>query len=244
MSLPRFHCPLPLAPHTRIALPEALAHHAVRVLRLRHGAPIILFNGEGGQYTAELEVQGREAWARLGEHSDTERELPVRTILVQGIAAADKMDWITEKAVEMGVTQLVPIAARRSVVQLAGERREKRLQHWRRIAIAASEQCGRNRIMGVAPPQTLEQWLAQPAREGLLRLTCDPDAQAGLGETVARHSGPLALLVGPEGGWSDDELALMREHGLTAVRFGRRVLRTETAGIALMAALAALRGWE
>jgi len=244
MSLPRFHCPVPLAANQRIALPDALAHHAVRVLRLRDGAPVILFDGRGGHYPAELELENRRAWARVGEHIDAEAELPVRTVLVQGIAGADKMDWITEKAVEMGVARLVPITARRSVVQLAPERREKRLHHWRRIAVAASEQCGRNRIMDVAPPQSLSDWLAGEPEPVLLRLACDPQADTALADAVQGHDGPLALMVGPEGGWSDEEMALMRGHGLKTVRFGPRVLRTETAGVALMAALAAIKRWE
>lgn len=243
MSIARFHCLFPLAPARRIELPDDLAHHAVRVLRLRHGSPIVLFDGRGGHYPAVLEVDGRQAWAQLGERVDAGAELPVRTVLVQGIAGGDKMDWIIEKAVEMGVAELVPVTARRSVIQLSAERREKRLRHWRRIAVAASEQCGRDRIMEVAEPQSLAQWL-EAADPALLRLACHPDARTGLAEAVQGHDGPLALMVGPEGGWSDEELALMNERGLSAVRFGRRVLRTETAGIALMAALAAIRRWD
>lgn len=243
MSLPRFHCPFPLEPQQRIALPDAITHHAVRVLRLREGSAIVLFDGNGGHYRATLRIEGKRAWAVTSDHSDFEAELPVRTVLVQGIAGSDKMDWIVEKAVEMGVSQLVPIAAQRSVVQLSGERREKRLQHWRRIAVAASEQCGRNRLMEVTTPQTLASWLSEP-QPGLLRLACHPEADAHLADVVQQHQGSLALMVGPEGGWSDDELALIQGSAITTVRFGRRILRTETAGIALMAAVAAINRWE
>lgn len=243
MSQPRFHCPFPLAAGQRIELPDDLAHHALRVLRLRHGSPVVLFDGGGGHYPALLEVDNRRAWAQLGAQVEAEAELPVHTTLVQGIASGDKMDWVVEKAVEMGVARLVPITARRSVTQLSADRREKKLRHWQRVAIAASEQCGRNRIMQVAPPQGLAQWLAR-AEPGLLRLACHPEADQTLAAAAGRHEGPLALMVGPEGGWSDEELALMNEYGLATVRFGRRVLRTETAGVALMAALAAIRGWE
>jgi len=243
MSPPRFHCTSPLAPNQRIELPADLAHHAVRVLRLRHGAPIVLFDGGGGYYPASLELEGRQAWAQLGDHIDAEMELPVCITLAQGIAGGDKMDWIVEKAVEMGVSRLVPLTAKRSIIQLSSERQEKRLRHWRRIAVSASEQCGRNRIMEVAAPRSPAQWLAE-AEAGLLRLACHPDAGLGLTEAVQGHEGPLALMVGPEGGWSDEELALMHEHQLKMARFGRRVLRTETAGIALMAALAAIKRWD
>ncbi|NLC36966.1 MAG: 16S rRNA (uracil(1498)-N(3))-methyltransferase [Alcaligenaceae bacterium] len=243
MSSPRFHCPFPLTANQRTELPDALAHHAVRVLRLRHGSAITLFDGRGGCYLATLEIEGRRAWAQTGDHLAAEAELPVRTVLVQGIASGDKMDWIVEKAVEMGVSQLVPITAQRSVIQLSGERREKRLRHWQRIAVAASEQCGRNRIMEVAPPQGLAEWLSE-AGPGLLRLACHPEADTSLATALEAHHGPLALTIGPEGGWSDEELEMMQGQGLTTVRFGHRILRTETAGIALMAAVAALKGWN
>lgn len=188
MNQPRFHCPFPLAANQRIALPDDIAHYAIRVLRLRHGAGVILFDGTGGQYPAALEIEGKRAWAQTGDHIPVDVELPVRTVLVQGIASGDKMDWVVEKAVEMGVTQLVPIAAERSIIQLAGERREKRLRHWQRVAISASEQCGRNRIMGVAPVQTLQEWLSQP-QNGLLRLVCHPDAESDLTCAVSHHQG-------------------------------------------------------
>ncbi len=243
MNQPRFHCPFPLAARQRLELPEAIAHHAVRVLRLRDGSDIILFDGRGGHYPATLHIEGKRAWASTGDHIDAEVELPVRTVLVQGIASGDKMDWVVEKAVEMGVSQLVPIAAQRSVIQLSADRRTKRLHHWQRIAVSASEQCGRNRIMEVAPVQSLEEWLKRPDPE-LLRLVCHPNAPQSLEDAVQHHTGPLALMVGPEGGWSDDELELMRGGGLSPVRFGRRVLRTETAGVALMAALAAIKRWN
>jgi len=243
MSHPRFHCSFPLSPDQHLELPDDLAHHAVRVLRLRHGSTIVLFDGRGGQYPATLEIDGKKAWAQTGERQDIDIELPVHTVLVQGIAGGDKMDWVVEKAVEMGVAQLVPITAQRSVIQLSGERREKRLRHWQRIAVAASEQCGRNHVMEVCTPQSLAQWLTQ-ADKNLLCLACHPDADSNLADVLRGHDGPLALLVGPEGGWSEEELSLMQSHGLTIVRFGRRVLRTETAGIALMAAVAAIRSWE
>ena len=242
MSPPRFFCSFPLKAHERIELPDELAHYALRVLRLRDGCDIVLFDGGGGQYPAILHAEKKRAYATVGAHAAVEVELPQHVELVQGIASGDKMDWVVEKAVEMGVSRLVPIMAQRSVIQLSGERREKRLAHWRRVAISASEQCGRNRLMEVAVPVNLAQWLAEvPA--GTLCLACHPDADLGLVEAVAAHPGPLALMIGPEGGWADEELALMQAQRLQPVRFGHRVLRTETAGIALMGALAAIKGW-
>jgi len=153
------------------------------------------------------------------------------------------MDWVVEKAVELGAARVSPIAAQRSVLQLSGPRLEKRVAHWQRIAQSAAEQCGRNRLMTVDAPLTLEAWLAQPA-EGL-RVLCHPEADQDLAATLqgAPDQAAITLLVGPEGGWSDKELEAARKAGVQAVRFGPRVLRTETAGLALLSAISALRGW-
>lgn len=240
--MPRFYCPLPLASGARLALPEELAHHAVRVLRLRDGDTVTLFDGTGGEYPAVLQIQGKAAWARLGAFDPREAELPGRITLVQGLPGGDKMDWVVEKAVELGAARVVPITAQRSVLQLSGERAQKRLAHWRRIAQAAAEQCGRNRLMEIDPPCALAEWLAGPARG--LTLLCHPDAQDRLADALgAGTPGGIYLLVGPEGGWSEEELLAARHAGARAVRFGLRVLRTETAGLAMIAAVSALLNW-
>lgn len=243
MSAPRFFCDVPLSAGARIALPDALAHHALRVLRLRAGEAIVLFNGQGGQYPATLEVDGKAGFAQLDAFDPREAELAGRITLVQGLPSGDKMDWVVEKAVELGAARVCPIAAQRSVLQLSGPRLDKRVAHWQRIAQSAAEQCGRNRLMTVDAPLPLADWLDQPA-EGL-RLLCHPDADTDLAGLLGATPGlaSLTLLVGPEGGWSDKELAQAREAGVQAVRFGPRVLRTETAGLALIAAAGALLGW-
>lgn len=249
MPAPRFYCDVPLAAGARIALPDALAHHAVRVLRLRAGEAITLFNGLGGEFPAVLEIDGKAGYAQLGEFNPREAELGGRITLAQGLPSGDKMDWVVEKAVELGAARVCPIAAQRSVLQLSGARLEKRVAHWQRIAQSAAEQCGRNRLMAVDAPQALADWLAQPA-DGL-RLLCHPEAdqdlagllQGGSGASGASGAQALTLLVGPEGGWSDKELDAARQAGVQAVRFGPRVLRTETAGLALISAISALQGW-
>lgn len=246
MPLPRFHVDLPLQAGTRLALPDPVAHHALRVLRLRDGEEIVLFDGRGGQYPARLGIQGKQATALLGAHDAREAELPGRVVLAQAIPSGDKMDWVVEKAVEVGAAAIQPLAAVRSVLRLSGERLEKRLRHWRRVAVAASEQCGRNRVPEVAEPLTLAQWLARPPADGAVRLLCDPDADLSLTEWAAGLETPpssIELLVGPEGGWSDEEYAQARNHGVRMVRFGDRILRTETAGTALISALSAKLGW-
>lgn len=243
MSVPRFFCDAPLSAGTRIALPDALAHHALRVLRLRAGESVVLFNGQGGEYPATLDVDGKAGFAQLGAFDPREAELAGRITLVQGLPSGDKMDWVVEKAVELGAARVCPIAAQRSVLQLSGPRLDKRVAHWQRIAQSAAEQCGRNRLMTVDAPLALADWLALPA-DGL-RLLCHPDADTDLAGLLQTTPGlaSLTLLVGPEGGWSDKELAQAREAGVQTVRFGPRVLRTETAGLALIAAAGALLGW-
>lgn len=246
MPLPRFHVDLSLQPGARLALPDSVAHHALRVLRLREGDEVVLFDGRGGQYSARLEIQGKQAYAQLGAYDPREAELPGRVILAQALPSGDKMDWVIEKAVELGASCVTPIAAQRSVLQLSGARLEKRVAHWTRIAQSAAEQCGRNRLMAVDAPMGLREWLEQPATG--LRVLCHPDAIATLADVLAASAEreplqSLSLLVGPEGGWSEAELALAAQCGVQPVRFGPRVLRTETAGLALISAVTAMLGW-
>ncbi|MGB3289797.1 MAG: 16S rRNA (uracil(1498)-N(3))-methyltransferase, partial [Burkholderiaceae bacterium] len=177
-------------------------------------------------------------------HDPVEAEIDGSITLVQGIPSGDKMDWIVEKAVELGAVRIVPIAARRSVLQLSGDRLRKRLEHWRRIAQAASEQSGRNRIMEVAEPRSLDQYLAEGMTDAATTLFCQPGSPRGLAQALEARPMELNLLVGPEGGWSDEEQDMVARRELTGVSFGKRVLRTETAGLALIAAVCALRGWE
>ena len=242
MAIPRLYCPQPIAPGDTLVLPDTLAHH-VRVLRLAEGDSVVLFDGHGGEVRATLAFEGKSARALLGERSDREAELAGRVTLLQGIPAGDKMDWIVEKAVELGVCRLQPVAARRSVTQLSASRLEKRMIHWQRIIAAASEQCGRNRLMLLDPPRTLVEALSLPASDP--RCRCDPAAPVDLATALSRTGAPVGveLIVGPEGGWDEEELAIARRAGVDAVRFGSRVLRTETAGLALVAAVTALLGW-
>lgn len=242
MAQPRFFCSAPLEAHQTQALPSELAHYALRVLRLKDGAAVTLFDGNGGQFDAVLEVDGKTAHAALGARQQIEVELPGRITLVQGLPSGDKMDWIIEKAVELGVHRLIPIAAQRSVVQLSAERQAKRLKHWTRVVQSASEQCGRNRIMSVETPTTLGAWLTARETSEERLLLCHPDADQTLSSAMEGAT-DFALLVGPEGGWSPDEQQQALDHGAQPLRFGPRVLRTETAGLALVAAVTALQGW-
>ena len=235
----RFHFPDRLPAGGEVVLPEALAHHALRVLRLREGEALALFDGEGGEVAARLVVRGKTAVAVLGERSAADRESPLQVVLVQALATGDKMDWIVQKAVELGVAAIQPVQAERSVLRLGGERADKRVAHWQQVAVSACEQCGRNRIPEVRPVQALGHWLAsqRDARNYLLA----PGGASGFADALRPPTG-VHLLVGPEGGWSEAELAAADAAGCQRVSLGPRVLRTETAGLAALAVVQARWG--
>lgn len=235
----RFHFPGRLPDSGEVLLPESIAHHALRVLRLREGEPLVLFDGEGGERSATLRPEGKRAFASIHACSEVERESPLQLVLVQGLASGDKMDWIVQKAVELGAAGIVPLAAERSVLKLAGERADKRRAHWQQVVVSACEQCGRNRVPDVAPIVTLDAWLA--AHRDELKLVLAPGGEGALAR-LPRLEGRVHLLIGPEGGWSEAELAQCRAAGCMAIGLGPRVLRTETAGLAALAALQALWG--
>lgn len=238
---PRFFCPVPLAPGAVIELPEPLAHHAVHVLRLRSGDQLVLFDGTGGEYPARLEAAGRQVRAVLGPWRDAERESPLDLTLAQALPAGEKMDWVVQKAVELGVARIAPVVCARSVVRLAGERARRREEHWRQVMIAACEQCGRNRLPQLAPLAELADFLALAAPQlQAARLLLAPGGDQFLRDIAPGT--PVMLLVGPEGGFTEGEEAAALAAGFRRLSLGPRVLRTETAGLAALAALAALFG--
>lgn len=239
--MPRFFCQIPLSPGQTVSLPEAVAHH-IHVLRLAPGAPIILFNGEGGEYTANVTtVEKRRATATIAGFSDREVELAHAITLAQALPEGAKMDWIIEKAVELGASAIQPLAAQRSVVRLTSERAPKKLQHWQGIAVAATEQCGRNRVPRIAELAEFTSWIAQASSQPRILLT--PRAELKLTEW-ARQQPPqaLTLVIGPEGGFTEQEELLAKQSGVLPLSIGTRVLRTETAGMAAVAALNAIWG--
>ncbi|PWF42507.1 16S rRNA (uracil(1498)-N(3))-methyltransferase [Massilia glaciei] len=243
--MPRLYCPQPLAAGASALLPESVARH-LHVLRLQPGAPLTLFNGDGAEYPAELaELGKRQASARVLARVARDVELPFALTLAQALPEASKMDWIVEKAVELGVAALQPLAAQRCVVRLAGERAEKRLAHWQGVVVAASEQSGRNRLARLAPVADFDQWIKQqdPRQGQHQRVLLTPRGGQSL-SAWARHQRPqaLTLLVGPEGGYTAQEEDAAIANGALALSMGPRVLRTETAGLAALAALGALWG--
>lgn len=240
MSTPRFYLDQPLAPGARFSLPPGPARHAARALRLAADDAVILFNGLGGEYSARIErVNKDEVAVSVTGFTAIERESRLRVMLAQGISSGERMDYTLQKAVELGVATIQPIAARRSVVKLAGERADKRVAHWQGVVASACEQCGRNQVPVVAPPLTLAHWLGQRQDGRLLFLS--PLAEARLAD-LPQPGAMDCLVAGPEGGFDADEIAALRAAEAIPVRLGPRVLRTETAALAALAAMQTLWG--
>jgi 16S rRNA (uracil1498-N3)-methyltransferase len=237
--MPRFFCDLPLVPGEALALPAAAARH-VQVLRLQPGQAVTLFNGLGGEYLAEVTHMGRsDVQVRVISHAALEHENWRAVHLAIGMPANERMDWLVEKATELGVTRLTPLMTERSVLRLQGERAEKKRGHWLSVAAAACEQCGRNRLPEIDLPQSLAEWLSNfcAAEGSLTRVLSLSAGSQPLRSSVADASTPVLLVSGPEGGLSPTEDALLRQHLFAPVTLGPRVLRAETAALAALAAL-------
>ncbi|HTH07976.1 16S rRNA (uracil(1498)-N(3))-methyltransferase [Acidovorax sp.] len=243
--MPRFHCPAPLAAGAELDLPPGAARH-VQVLRLQPGDTITLFHGglgadaPGGEFDATVLRMGRsDVRVLVGAHRAIEREAPRAVHLLAGITANDRMDWLVEKATELGVASITPLMAERSVLKLKGERADKKIAHWQAVAVAACEQCGRNRVPLVHAAVELARWVGTPP-DGALRLLLSlREGTAPLGSAAA-PGGPVVFLSGPEGGLSRAEEDLALQHGFAPVTLGPRVLRAETAPLAALAALTLL----
>ena len=244
MAAPRFFVATPLGATDvghEIELPSPVAHHAMRVLRLDIGEEITLFTGAGGQFAAKLSrADKRGAHATIERFDPVEREASLEVTLAQAIAANDAMDYAVRKAVELGVAAIQPLVSARSARFADAARGDKRLAHWRQVAVAACEQCGRNRVPVVHEAIAFSAWLAQrgAGRPGLLLA---PQAPMTLAQWPA-PTAPFDLLIGPEGGFAETEVAAAVRDGIEAVRLGPRILRTETAAAAALAAIHALWG--
>ncbi|MBI2381192.1 MAG: 16S rRNA (uracil(1498)-N(3))-methyltransferase [Gammaproteobacteria bacterium] len=236
----RIHHPEPLSDGQELALSEEAAGHVARVLRLSVGDELTLFCGDNREYPASIvEVGKRTVRVHLGAGSVVDRESPLGVSLVQAVSRGEKMDYTIQKATELGVAAIQPVFTERCGVRLADERLDKRIEHWQKVAISACEQCGRNRVPELLAPVDLKAWLAQ-AREGQM-LTLDPLAEHSL-STLPHPTGPLSLVIGPEGGLSEAEIAALAAAGARGLRLGPRILRTETAGLAVLAGLNARFG--
>jgi len=242
MRLTRCHVELGLAAGAEVALPEATANHLLRVLRLSEGDACVLFNGDGHDYPATLSVAGkREARVRLGAPQAVHNESPRPILLLQGIARGEKMDLILQKATELGVSAVLPVNAERTEVKLDGPRLEKRVAHWRSVIVSACEQSGRARVPALAMPQSLAA-AAAAVPAGALKLTLDPHGEHRLSTLEAAADTPVVVAIGPEGGWSPKDRQALAQAGFQGLQLGPRILRTETAGLAAIAALQARLG--
>lgn len=240
-TLPRIYVPDDIPVHGVFTAPPDQAHHLAHVLRLAADDLLIVFDGRGMEYPAVIERVGKSGVTlRVSEPSVVDRESPLAVTLAQGISSGERMDYTVQKAVELGVHTIQPLATERSVVRLSTERAAKRVAHWQAIAVAACEQCGRNRVPEVLPVAAVTAWLARVPADAL-RLTLSPGAASTLHE-LERPSGSIQLLVGPEGGLSPREQEDAAAAAFKPLKLGPRVLRTETAALAALAAMQTVWG--
>lgn len=238
--IPRVFVDGPLAERQQLALEDEAAAHLGRVLRARPGEAVVLFDGSGAEFAAEVVTANRRTVEiAVGARREVDRESRLELVLLQGICRNERMDWVVRKATELGVAAIRPVQTERSLVKLDPARVAGRIEHWRAIAISACEQCGRNVLPDILPP--LPVTAALSAHKGATGVLLDPQAEHGL-EKLRPSPGPLCLLVGPEGGLDERERAAARAAGYTGIRLGPRVLRTETAALAALAAMQTLWG--
>lgn len=237
---PRIYCPPPLVAGELVTLPESAARHISKVLRLGAGDSLRIFDGAGGEYEAQLAAGGPGIRALVGAAVEPLPESRLQITLIQGISRGERMDWVVQKATELGVVRIVPVQTARSVVRLNPERGRKRQRHWLGVAASACEQSGRSSLPEVLTPRDLAEAVSDSSGAGL-RLMPDIDASAAL-SACGPGDGRLTLLIGPEGGLEDSEKALAAQHGFVPVSLGPRVLRTETAAVAAVTASQLLWG--
>ena len=233
MRLTRVHVSEPLTAGHRHTIEGDAANHIMRVLRLERGDPLIVFDGRGGEYAARIEELRKAAVIiAVGDHSTVVRESPLSLTLAQGVSRGERMDWVVQKATELGVTRIIPVVTQRTVVKLDAKQAERKLLHWRGIAIAAGEQSGRDRIPTIDMPLALSAFLGEIV-DGSIRVLLSPAGQLRVAD-LPRPDGDVVVLIGPEGGLADAEQQAALRTGFTAVRLGPRVLRTETAAVAAL----------
>ena len=237
MRLTRVHVTVPLQVGKRIAVEGTAANHITRVLRLRSGEPLTVFNGNGTEYSATiLEFHKDAVMVEVKSEQTPRRESPLPLTLAQGISRGERMDWILQKATELGASRIVPMFTERSVVRLDAKQAERKVQHWRAIAIAACEQCGRNVLPEIAHPADILEFLGSGVEPQTTRLLLSPASDVSIDEVSADTVG-ITVLIGPEGGLTETEHEVAMRSGFTAVRMGPRVLRTETAAVAALTIL-------
>lgn len=251
MRIPRFYCPCLLTVEQSLTLPEEVFRHAIQVLRLQVGESLLLFNGEGGEYLANLtEINKRSATVLIQSFDPSERESSLALTLVQALVKPDKMDFALQKAVELGMSAFQPLITQRSVVRTDKEKIEKKLQHWQAVTISACEQSGRTRLPKIYAPQTLDQYLSE-LNDSTTYLLLAPGSRQDLSQVTVntdhtnatKHSTKhLAVLIGPEGGFTTEEVEACLAAKMQGITLGKRILRAETASTSVLAILQLLHG--
>ena len=239
MRIPRIYTGQELQAESAVDLEPGPSQHLARALRMQVGDALVLFDGRGGEYPATITAIGKQQVSvTTGAHREREVESPLHIHLGIAISRGDRMDWVVQKATELGVGDITPLLSERKEVKLKGERAAKKVGHWQQIAISACEQCGRNRVPGIAPLTHLDDWSASV--EAAQKFVLHHRAQTRI--AGSGNPGTIALLIGPEGGLSDGEIATAEARGFIPLRLGQRVLRTETAPLAALAILQARWG--
>jgi len=240
--MPRFYCPPPLPTSGSFDLPPDAAHHAARVLRLREGELVELFDGNGNECRGQIaEISGKHVVVRNIAATNSNRETSLHVVLAQALVSSEKIDWVIQKATELGVTGIQLLNTDRSVARLTPERTAKRIEHWQQVAISACEQCGRNVLPQILAPLDIMVWLQHIRESQDTKLILLPEGTQSL-HTQTKPQGRVVLLIGAEGGFTQAESDSALHCGFTAIRMGTRVLRTETAAIAGLAALQTMWG--
>lgn len=239
MRIPRLYVDQLLATNQLAELPEASSHYISKVLRLAEGSPLTLFNGQGGYFTAIIQhITKKNVTVQLQQHHLTEYESPLTIHLAIAISKGDRMEWVIQKATELGVSEITPLISARVELKLKGERLEKKLQHWKKIAISACEQCGRNRIPTINKLITIDEWLITAKADKKLVLHHRTDQALNSNEPITS----AALLIGPEGGLNENEINKAESNGFEALHLGPRILRTETAPLVAITLLQSVWG--
>lgn len=239
MRIPRIHTHQAITANAALELPEAQSHYLGKVLRMQAGRELVLFNGEGGEFAANItEVHKKSVTVQVGEFTADNRESPLQLELAIGVSRGERMDWVLQKATELGVSKITPLITERTEVKLGGERADKKVDHWQQILVSACEQCQRNLLPLLNDPMKLEDWLVQC--DAQLKFVLHHRDSKGLPQELKPVN--VALLIGPEGGLSEAEITIARAQGFAPLTLGPRVLRTETAPLAAISLVQYLWG--
>jgi 16S rRNA (uracil1498-N3)-methyltransferase len=239
MRIPRIYIDQDMAITESVSLDENASHYLSKVLRMQEGRELIVFNGKGGEFSAQIkEISKKCVIIEIGKLTEENRQSPLQLELAIGISRGERMDWVLQKATELGVSRIIPLITERTEVKVKGEKQDKKMQHWRQIIISACEQCHRNLLPALCEPQSIDEWLAGVSTD--CRFVLHHRNDQSLAKSVSPNS--VSLLIGPEGGLSEDEIVLAENYQFQSLRLGPRVLRTETAPVAAISLVQYLWG--